>query len=36
MFDRFLAEPGAVSWFDVWSLFVLLCWHAEQQRERAA
>ena len=32
MFDRFLAEPGAVSWFHIWSLFVLLCWHAEQRR----
>jgi asparagine synthase (glutamine-hydrolysing) len=32
MFDRFLAEPGAVSWFDVWSLFVLLRWHDEQKR----
>ncbi len=32
MFDRFLAVPGAISWFDVWSLFVLLSWHAEQGR----
>jgi asparagine synthase (glutamine-hydrolysing) len=32
MFDRFLAAPGAVSWFEVWSLFVLLSWHAEQGR----
>jgi asparagine synthase (glutamine-hydrolysing) len=30
--DRFLAVPGAQSWFDVWSLFVLLSWHAEQER----
>jgi asparagine synthase (glutamine-hydrolysing) len=36
MFDRFLAVPGAVSWFEVWSLFVLLCWHAEQRRCPAA
>jgi asparagine synthase (glutamine-hydrolysing) len=33
MLDRFLAGPEAHSWFDVWSLFVLLSWHAEQQRE---
>jgi hypothetical protein len=32
MFDRFLAAPEAVSWFEVWSLFVLLSWHAEQSR----
>jgi asparagine synthase (glutamine-hydrolysing) len=36
MFDRFLAGPGVVSWFEVWSLFVLLCWHAEQRACPAA
>jgi len=36
MFDQFLAEPDAVSWFDIWSLFVLLRWHAEQRRRLAA
>ena len=35
MFDRFLAKPGAVSWFDVWSLFVLVSWQAEQGRRQA-
>ncbi|MEP6917016.1 MAG: asparagine synthase (glutamine-hydrolyzing) [Acidobacteriota bacterium] len=32
LFDRFLAVPGAVSWFDVWSLFILVSWRAEQDR----
>jgi asparagine synthase (glutamine-hydrolysing) len=36
IFDRFLAGPRATSWFDVWSLFVLLSWHADQQRCLAA
>ncbi|MEO8075599.1 MAG: asparagine synthase C-terminal domain-containing protein [Acidobacteriota bacterium] len=36
LFDRFLAVPGAVSWFDVWSLFILVSWRAEQDRHDAA
>ena len=36
MFDQFLTARGAVSWFHVWSLFVLLRWHAGQRTAIAA
>jgi asparagine synthase (glutamine-hydrolysing) len=36
MFDQFLQARGAASWFHVWSLFVLLDWHAKQQVPLAA
>lgn len=36
MFDQFLKRQGEVSWFQVWSLFVLLRWHAGQRQSLAA
>jgi asparagine synthase (glutamine-hydrolysing) len=35
LFDDFVHARGAVSWFQVWSLFVLLQWHDEHGARRA-
>lgn len=36
MLDRFFRQDPSVSWYHVWSLFVLLRWQAERQVARAA